>query len=344
MITSITMSNYIFNTNTDIYSKLVYAAIKKFSDKEGRCFPSRNTLSQLCNISISTLRKAINTLVDAKVLDKEFRYRENRSQTSNLYTLSPLMLPGDYYYFKVRADIFELELNNMEAVVYMYFCSCANADNECHPSIKQIAEACGISLTSTKTSIKKLIEKNLILKINQFRADGGKRNNLYKIISEEDINEKENDIMLKTDYTDAAHEQNAAEEITDKDPETDKKDHTEKSVIIKNTPVVKGTSMLEDEKYQNSTKTKIRGDIFEFKLSNDSLLVYLYISTFNECNNGNMPSYEQIASKCKIRVQRVEKIISELERLGLIAKVDKKNNRNTIDNIKPPPWSGEATP
>ncbi len=342
MITTITMSNYIFSTNTDVYSKLVYAAIKKFSNNEGKCFPARNTLAKLCKVSLSTLRKAINSLVEAKVLEKEFRYRENRSQTSNLYTLSPFMISGDSY-FKVRSDIFELDLSEKETIVYMYLCACSNKDNECYPSIRQIAEACGIGQTSAKVAVKGLIDKNFINKINQFREDGGKKNNLYKIVSaDQDAGSTENNIEPRPIFEGAAHEVQESEgeqkeiftipDIKTEEPEIaeiiNKTDCDNESGII---------SLL--EKTKDELKLNMRGDIFDFKLSKNSIMVYLYISTCNELKTGRFPSYKQIARNCKISTSKVNKAILELKNRGLINKLIQGETSNTIVVTEPPPWS-----
>ncbi len=342
MTTTITMSNYIFSTKTDVYSKLVYAAIKKFSNNEGRCFPARNTLAQLCKVSLSTLRKAINSLVEAKVLEKEFRYRENRSQTSNLYTLSPFMISGDSY-FKVRSDIFELNMSEKETIVYMYLCACSNKDYECYPSIRQIAEACGIGQTSVKAAIKGLIEKNFINKINQFREDGGRRNNLYKIVSaDQDTESTENNIEPRPIYEGATHEVQESEneqkeiftipDIKTEEPEI--KEITNESNCDNESGINNETSLL--EKMKDKLKLNMRGDIFDFKLSKNSIMVYLYISTCNELKTGKFPSYKQIAQYCKISRSKVNKAILELKNHGLLIHGE---TANTIVIIEPPPWT-----
>jgi len=336
------MSNYIFSTNTDVYSKLVYAAIKKFSNNEGRCFPARNTLAQLCKVSLSTLRKAINSLVEAKVLEKEFRYRENRSQTSNLYTLSPFMISGDSY-FKVRADIFELDMSEKETIVYMYLCACSNKDNECYPSIRQIAEACGIGQTSVKAAIKGLIEKNFINKINQFREDGGKRNNLYKIVSaDQDVGSTENNIEPRPIFEGADHEVQESEReqkeiFINTEIETEELEITEviyESNIDDESGINNNISLL--EKTKDKLKRNMRGDIFDFKLSKNSIMVYLYISTCNELKIGKFPSYKQIAQYCKISRSKVNKAILELKNHGLLIHGE---TANTIVITEPPPWT-----
>lgn len=351
MTTTITMSNYIFSTNTDVYSKLVYAAIKKFSNNEGKCFPARNTLAQLCKVSLSTLRKAINSLVEAKVLEKEFRYRENRSQTSNLYTLSPFMISGGSY-FKVRADIFELCLTEIETVIYMYLCSCANKDNECYPSIRQIALACGISQTSVKTAIKELIEKNLISKINQYRENGGKRNNLYKLVIESTESEENNLLLGLNNESDeaTAHEQDIEVEACDKTTESYMR--TKESEIIHSEELSQDKAednedfnineqniYFEIKKNEYKRDINVRDDIFNFKLSKNSLMVYLYISTCNELNTGKLPSIMQIACNCKISKLKVKVALMELKNLGFIKKYEQNEVLNPIVNTEPPPWA-----
>lgn len=313
MTSTITMSNYIFNTNTSVYSKLVYVAIKKFSNNEGKCFPSRNTLTKLCNISLSTLRKAVSSLVDANVLDKKFRYRDNKSQTSNLYTLTSFMTSGDCY-FKVRADIFELSLTGNEIVVYMYLCSCSNKNNECYPSIRRVAEACGIGQTTAKMAIKKLTECDLINKINQFREDGGKRNNLYRIVT------KDNNEPRPISETEASvHEAEIKieEYISLGDCDLD----------------------VNEEPTAKNRKANIRDDIFDFKLSKNGLMVYLYIKAFNVNKTGKLPSYEQIGRSCKISKSKIDKAVAELKNHGLISNLLLDAAANTIVIIEPPPWA-----
>lgn len=344
MTATITMSNYIFNTDTSVYSKLVYAAIKKYSNSDGVCFPSRNTLAQLCKISLSTLRKAVNSLVEAKVLEKGFRYRENRSQTSNLYTLAPFMISGDYY-FKVRSDIFELDLTEIETVVYMYLCSCANKDNECYPSINRIAAACGVSQTSVKYAIKKLCEKQLILKSNQFREDGGKRNNLYRLVSEDtDITQKDTESIPESEYEatcDNAKADNSYDEPNAKNKEPGEmkpEDITSDCESLNSDTNDQHTYFCETETVKENTKVKVRSDIFDFKLPKNGLMVYLYISKCNALKTGKFPSIEDIARNCNISKTKVKKILFKLRMSGILEEY-KKEPHNTMVNTEPPPWS-----
>lgn len=340
MTATITMSNYIFNTNTDVYSKLVYAAIKKFSNNEGKCFPARNTLAQLCKISLSSLRKAINSLVDAQVLEKTYRYRENRSQTSNLYTLAPFMISGDYY-FNVRADIFELGLTEIETVIYMYLCSCANKDNECFPSMSRIAAACGVSQTSVKYAIKGLCEKQLIMKANQFREDGGKRNNLYRLISEStDITQDEIELSPEDEVT--AHE----DDVEVNDMYADYVAAGEEQEETKIEGALYECKSLDtytsDPDFGNmekqKTNLKMQGDIFDFKLSENSLMVYLYMSKFYALEKGKYLPIGKIARNCKLNKAKTKKALLELSSYGVIEAYEGMLS-NPMVITEPPPWS-----
>jgi len=342
MTATITMSNYIFNTNTDVYSKLVYAAIKKFSNNEGKCFPARNTLAQLCKISLSSLRKAINSLVDAQVLEKAYRYRENRSQTSNLYTLAPFMISGDYY-FNVRADIFELGLTEIETVIYMYLCSCANKDNECYPSMSRIAAACGVSQTSAKKAIKGLCEKQLIMKANQFREDGGKRNNLYRLLSES-IDITQDEIELSHEFVDevTAHEHDSEVDdlYADYEPSGEEQEEIKiEGALYECKSLDTDTSASDFSNIEKKkTSLKMRGDIFDFKLSENSLMVYLYMSKFNALERGKYLPIGKIARNCKLSKAKTNKALLELSSYGVIETYEEMLS-NPMVITEPPPWS-----
>jgi len=340
MSNTIAMSNYIFNNQIDVHSKIVYAGLKKFSNGEGICFPSRSTLVELCEISLSTVRKAINNLVDAKIIDKKVRYRQNGSQTSNLYSLTPFMTSGDYY-FKVRNDIFDLQLSEKEIIVYMYLCSCSNKENECYPSLRQIAASCSISQTSVKAAMKELIERNLIIKDNQYRENGGRRNNLYKIVTEEDDNITSSVVSITEDeaisHELCTEEDNQTEII--ENIEIDEKLYENGIEVEEINGSIQTDYIFDTEVPEQKLKVYIRDDIFDFKLSKHSMLVYLYICTHSELKTKDFPSYKQIANTCKISIAKVANVILELKVNGLIEKLKQNKEDDAMVNIEPPPWS-----
>ena len=58
------------------------------ANKEQTCFPAVRTIARELHISVSTVKRAMQELVESGYVTKESRFREsNGGQTSNLYTL-----------------------------------------------------------------------------------------------------------------------------------------------------------------------------------------------------------------------------------------------------------------
>ena len=66
----------------------VYMYLRDRSDAERKCWPSINTIAADLRLSRSTVKRAIADLEKAGYLQKDHRFRENGSHTSNLYTVS----------------------------------------------------------------------------------------------------------------------------------------------------------------------------------------------------------------------------------------------------------------
>ena len=55
------------------------------SDAEGKCWPGIKTIASDMKLSRSTVKRALDDLCRAGLLQKDPRWRENGSLTSNLY-------------------------------------------------------------------------------------------------------------------------------------------------------------------------------------------------------------------------------------------------------------------
>lgn len=62
------------------------------SNKDLTCFPAISTMAKQLHISVSTVKRALRELVEAGYIEKDPRFRPNKGQSSNLYTL--LFLDG----------------------------------------------------------------------------------------------------------------------------------------------------------------------------------------------------------------------------------------------------------
>ena len=68
-------------------AKAVYIYLKDHADKDGACWPGINTIAAGVSLSRSTVKRALDDLVKAGLLEKSHRWRENGSLTSNLYRI-----------------------------------------------------------------------------------------------------------------------------------------------------------------------------------------------------------------------------------------------------------------
>jgi hypothetical protein len=66
-------------------SKLLYGRLARFAGKDGRCFPSVETLAQEMGMTARQIQRLLVQLCKARFLRKEAQYRSDGSQTSNAY-------------------------------------------------------------------------------------------------------------------------------------------------------------------------------------------------------------------------------------------------------------------
>lgn len=64
-------------------ARAVYMYLKDRSGKDNDCWPAVNTIAADLQFSRSTVKRALHDLVRAGLIEKETRYRENGSHTSN---------------------------------------------------------------------------------------------------------------------------------------------------------------------------------------------------------------------------------------------------------------------
>ncbi len=65
----------------------VYLVLNEYANKEGYCFPSLKTIAQGSGLSKSTVKRAINDLVQSGFISKEQRLRPNGALSSCQYRL-----------------------------------------------------------------------------------------------------------------------------------------------------------------------------------------------------------------------------------------------------------------
>lgn len=71
-------------------AKSVYMYLKDRCNKDGQCYPAIGTIARELQLSRRTVERAIADLVQAGLLTKEQRWRENGGRSSLLYTLKQI--------------------------------------------------------------------------------------------------------------------------------------------------------------------------------------------------------------------------------------------------------------
>ena len=68
-------------------AKAVYIYLKDHANREGTCWPGIKTIATGVSLSRSTVKRALEDLVRAGLVEKAPRWRENGSLSSNLYLI-----------------------------------------------------------------------------------------------------------------------------------------------------------------------------------------------------------------------------------------------------------------
>ena len=68
-------------------AKMVYMYLCDRSNQQGQCWPGIKTIAKELNLSRSTVKRALDDLCSAELVQKVQRRRENGSLTSNLYSI-----------------------------------------------------------------------------------------------------------------------------------------------------------------------------------------------------------------------------------------------------------------
>lgn len=69
-------------------AKAVLIYLKDHANKQGTCWPGINTIAAGVSLSRSTVKRALNDLINAGLVEKSKRWRENGSVSSNLYRVT----------------------------------------------------------------------------------------------------------------------------------------------------------------------------------------------------------------------------------------------------------------
>jgi DNA-binding MarR family transcriptional regulator len=78
--------NHLYSASPDELphrARVVYMYLRDRAGKGSDCWPAVKTIADHLQLSRSTVKRALHDLVKAGLIEKEARYRENGSNTSN---------------------------------------------------------------------------------------------------------------------------------------------------------------------------------------------------------------------------------------------------------------------
>ncbi len=79
----------IFEVKTTNHAQLLYVYLCRCADSKSQSFTTHKVVAKHCHVGKTTVRKALDQLIEARLIIKEYRYRKDNSQTSNQYTIFP---------------------------------------------------------------------------------------------------------------------------------------------------------------------------------------------------------------------------------------------------------------
>lgn len=79
--------NFLYTMDLPHRAKLVYLYLYDRKNKDNVSWPGINTIARDLSLSRTTVKRAIQDLVDSNLVCKEAHYRANGSATSNRYYL-----------------------------------------------------------------------------------------------------------------------------------------------------------------------------------------------------------------------------------------------------------------
>jgi len=82
-----TASDIVFKSDLSTRARIVFMYLSYRSNKENTCFPAIKTIARECGMGVSTVKRALNDLLENGYVQKDPRFRDDNGQTSNLYTL-----------------------------------------------------------------------------------------------------------------------------------------------------------------------------------------------------------------------------------------------------------------
>lgn len=171
--------------------KIMYIVLKLLSNHKGQCISSTAAISEKCRFSKSKARKIMNELVQKGLVKKFPRTWQDGGTNTNLYIINDSSGTWGSGYssnksrpsVKVYKDIFDNGHFDSDHSILVYICleKFADKNQECSPTMEQLAKIAMVSVRKTGSILEGLIEKGMVSKQEYYR-EGGETGSLYTLL------------------------------------------------------------------------------------------------------------------------------------------------------------------
>ena len=83
----ISQRNIWVQEDLNIYEKILWMCLEKFANGKDMAWPSRNTLAKECSMSITQVKRTLNSLIAKGLLEKKIRKNGDGSFKTNQYSI-----------------------------------------------------------------------------------------------------------------------------------------------------------------------------------------------------------------------------------------------------------------
>lgn len=129
-----------------------------------------------------TVKDIIDGLIERGLVERLRRFRSDRTTSTNTYIVKKLDTTKGYFQVHRKMFLRACALGKSSVAVLLYVLRCIDGKNECFPSLRTLAHALGMSISTITGCISLLERAKIVHKQRRRRIDGSFRHNCYIII------------------------------------------------------------------------------------------------------------------------------------------------------------------
>lgn len=157
-----------------------YCALVSFSNNAtGRLTARLAVIAKRANLSISSIYRGVNELIQANLIEKYNRFLGGQ-YISNSYKIVKQV--GNFT--RVPTTSLSLDITSHSYILYLWLLKCSNKQRKAFPSLRGMYHKIGTSITTIVKHARDLSEVKIIIKTHYIKLDGSFGNNQYYMMEE----------------------------------------------------------------------------------------------------------------------------------------------------------------